>query len=140
MECELGGLIEGSERRVGYYYDDLSPYRQARRYEPTGTSRSAGPTFPIITAGFTLLSLGVSLGVLFTCYQWQQSDDKKFAGSLEGKCFATAAGARGVVDTVIGKDVKLAFPSGVSETYAFAKLQEIPCEKASEQATNPTAY
>lgn len=105
-------------------YDDLSPYRQ-RRTEHRSPAKKSG----------LLLAAGVLLGAAAVLLTWKIDDTRRFEAATEGKCFQTAAGAVGIVDTLYGSSsVKLSFPSGVNASYDFSRLHEVPCTQMDDGA------
>lgn len=117
----MGLTIDGDfeEHRT---HDGLASDRQQR-------SEYAKPRSPIWS--FLLCVAGGSLaGAIFGGSVSTIQETSRFVAETEGKCFQTAAGAVGIVDTLYGSSsVKLSFPSGVNASYDFSKLHEVPCSR-----------
>jgi hypothetical protein len=58
--------------------------------------------------------------------------------SIEGRCFVTISGAKGVAEsrTLFG-GINLVFPSGLKESYDLARLDEISCDFLTKDARRP---
>lgn len=119
----MGDMIEGPTdcRRITY---GSAVHRSPDRTSSRGIS-SWRVFWVLMTLGFALLA-----GAM-----WKQAvESERFSLKMVGKCFATAVGARGMVETSDGRtgSVTMIFPSGLRETYLVEGLDDIPCSLLTE--------
>lgn len=116
----MGDFIEGPSTNVRIGYSRPTEISTPEVRKTSG--------MPSVFSVFLLVMLAM-IAVITGLHIKQAYDSARFSEAMTGRCFTTAVGARGMVESGDGrtKSLSLIFPSGLRETYPLEGLDEIPC-------------